>query len=86
MESLSLDSNISHPLIDLQTIQNQTKTRIIGCLRPQTMLKEITLTKSPRTTQLGSDSSVVSPNVVGHPSMTPTNPKIWQHLNGIFSM
>ena len=65
-------------------MQNQDKLRIIGCLRPLTMLKEMTLIKSPRTTQLGFNSSTISPNVIGHPSITPANPKTWKHIHSDF--
>ena len=36
------------------------------------MLKEIMLAKSPRTILIGSDSSTMSPEAMGRPSMTPT--------------
>ena len=51
---------------------NQGRPRTMGCLGLRIMLKEIMLARSPRTILSGSDSSTMSPEAMGRPSMTPT--------------
>ena len=51
---------------------NQGRPRTIGCSGLRIMLKEIMLARSPRTILSGSDSSTMSPEAMGRPSMTPT--------------
>ena len=78
-----LFSRVSSIALFVQSIlglwsSNQGRLRTIGCSKLRRMLKEIMLTKSPRTILIGSDSPTMSPEAMGRPSMTPTTGKFIQ--------
>ena len=62
-------SHLLQSILGLRSL-NHGKSRTIGCLGLQIMLKETTHPKSPKSMFIGSDSSNISLKAMGRPSTT----------------